>query len=424
MGSDIQCPSSRIQVQNPLLLTASITISANATAGTRDIKVFTKNEVAQLQSSFEIYNISGALRTTLEVMPVQSLSLGDIDPSNLANAPFYFWVNIFNNNVSRNVKVELSLSSDKSGQLGVAINPSVSINPNQFTRLDKSNFPKYKNSPAASAFYKQVLATGSFPPDNYTYSVKITDLKTGQVVTDSNKTTITNAKNNPELIMPGALFTDPVQSVFIPQPLFQWFGQQDHYDFNLYIIMPGQSAEEAVKNIPVYTTKGIQGNTFLYPNFAEKLIVGKEYAWQIIASISSIKGSQPLPSEVFKFVYNSNIPGQNNNSAGAKSIKIFPQQVTLTSGQQFNFSATAYDVNDVPLANLPITWSLSPTGKATVDANGIVTAGNVSGTFAVIATIGGITDYATIVINDFPAATFQNPWNKGTILKQLFGLPK
>ena len=48
MGSDIQCPSSRIQVQNPLLLTASITISANATAGTRDIKVFTKNEVQSI----------------------------------------------------------------------------------------------------------------------------------------------------------------------------------------------------------------------------------------------------------------------------------------------------------------------------------------------------------------------------------------
>ncbi len=424
LGNDIICHPTKVQVQNAQLLTASITVNANAVTGSRDIRVITKNEIATLLNGFEVYNVSGILHTTLEVLPVQTLSLGDLDPSNLANAPFYFWVNVYNDNVRRNVKIELSLKSDKYGPLGIALAPSISINANQFLRLNKNDFPKYKNSPSATSFYKQVLATGAFPADNYTYSVKVTDLKSGETVSDSNMTTITNTKNNPELILPGALYSEPVQTIAVSQPLFQWFGQQNHYDFNLYMVLPGQTAEEAVRNIPVFKTSNIQNNSLLYPNYAEKLIDGQTYAWQINTTISSVKGNQTLPSEVFRFIYSKSLVNQNSVTNPTTSIKVEPQQITLTSGQQFKFIASAYDVNGLPINNVPITWSVTPKDKATIDNNGLLIAGNISGTFAVIANIGGVSDYATVIINDFPAATFQNPWNKGYILKQLFGLPK
>ncbi len=419
LGADIIASPSKVQVQNANLLTASIVISPNAVEGLRNVKVITKNELAIIQNGFEIYSTSGVFRTALEVLPVQSLSLGDIDPSNFSNSPFYFWVSIYNTNIQRSVKVELSLISEKMGQLGIAYIPSLNIAPSQVLRLDRNSFTKYKNSANATAFYKQVLATGSYPADNYTYSVTVTDLNTKEVVLDSNITNITNTKNNPELILPGAAFTETEQTIYQSQPLFQWFGQSNQYNFRLYMVQSGQTAEEAVRNIPVYKADKILANSFLYPNFAEKLIDGKEYAWQITSGVSTIKGNQILASEVFRFVYKntSNLAVSTNTA----SIKVFPQQVNLSPSQQFHFSAQVLDVNSLPIANLPISWSVSPSGMAIVDANGNVTLLNKSGTFALIAKMGNLTDYATVNIN---ALTNSTEWGKGGILNLLFGIPK
>jgi len=428
LGPGVNVFNNKVQVQNSLLLTASITVSSVANPGLRDIKVITGSEVASFNNGFEVYAVSGTLRATLEVLPVQSLSLGDLDPSNLTSAPFFFWVNIFNDNVPRNLKVQVSLRSAKIGQLGLAIDPTISLQPNQVIRLDKNAFTKYQNNPIATAFYKQVLATGSFPPDDYTYTVTVKDLKTLQTVSDSNVTTITNTKNNPELILPGALFTDPEQTVSIAQPLFQWFGQQDKYNFTLYQILPGQTAVEAVRNIPVYKTSGIQTNSFLYPAFAEKLIDGKEYAWQITSEISSIKGNQTLNSEVFRFIYkqiDSQINSNDNN--GISSINVFPQQITLTSGQKFQFNANVLDAGNKAVLKAPVTWVISPTGDGTVDANGVLTAGNMSGTFALIAKSGNVSDFATVTINVVPKTTTppidSEEWLIDQMIKKVFGLP-
>jgi len=422
-GNNITAPATKIQVQNASLIYASITVSANCPAGIVNIRAITKNEVAVINGGFEVYSISGVFRASLEVLPVQTLSLGDLDPSNLTTAPCYFWVNIYNNNVKRNVRIDLSLTSQKYGQLGITTDPSQAINANQYLRLDKTVFTKYNNSPNAKTFYDQVLATGAFPPDNYTYTVKVTDLVTGETVSDSNITTLNNTQNNPQLILPGAGFSDPEQTIYINQPLFQWFGQNDKYDFSLYMINKGQSAEEAVRNIPVYKTAGIQNNSFLYPNSAEKLIDGQEYVWQITASITGIKGNQTLPSEPFRFMYKSI---QNTGFASnVASIKISPQQVTLTQGQPFKFTATVLDANNVPLMNIPISWSISTDGKATVDSTGmVIVSSSQSGTFAVIATVGNSSDYATINVSEFSNLTNLSPFGSGGILKQLFGLPK
>ena len=430
LGPGISVPVTGIQVQNNLLLTAAISVSPTVNIGLRDIKVTTGNEVAIMSNGFEVYSISGAFRTTLEVLPVQSLSLGDIDPSNFQNSPNFFWVNIYNNNSQRTLKVEVSLSSAKLGQLGLALDPSVTISPNQVIRLDKSSFPKYVNNPTATAFYKQVLASGSFPPDDYTYTVKVIDQKTGETVSDSSVTTITNVINNPELILPGASFSDPEQTIYLNQPLFQWFGQNNQYDFGLYMIMPGQTPEEAVRNIPVYKTSGIKTTSFLYPNFAEKLIDGKEYAWQITAGVSTVKGTNPLYSEVFRFLYRNLQQAGSDNSIvnGASSIKVFPQQINLSPGQQFQFSATVFDANNQVITKPPIIWTVTPDGKATVDTNGIVTAGTSGGTFALIAKCGNLNDYSTVTLSTaIPSAI--NPmndqdWLIGQMIKQLFGLPK
>ena len=422
-GQNIVAPQSRIQVQNSTLIYASITVSASCPAGVVDIKAITRNEVAISSGGFQVFAASGVFRTSLEVLPVQTLSLGDIDPSNLTSAPCYFWVNIYNNAVKRTVKIDLTLSSQKYGLLGTTTDPTQAITPNQYLRLDKTAFTKYSNTPGAKTFYNQVLATGAFPADNYTYSVKVTDLATGEISSDSNITTINNSINNPQLILPGAGFSDPEQTISLYQPLFQWFGQNDKYDFSLYMINKGQTAEEAIRNIPVYKTSGIQTNSFLYPNSAEKLIDGQEYVWQITANITGIKGNQTLPSEPFRFMYKSILnAGLSSNAA---SIKISPQQVTLTQGQQFKFTATVFDNNNVPLMNIPVSWSISTDGKATVDSNGMVIVnGGQSGTFAVIAKVGNSSDYATINVSGFSNITNLSPFGSGGILKQLFGLPK
>ena len=130
-----------------------------------------------------------------------------------------------------------------------------------------------------------------------------------------------------------------------------------------------------------------------------------------------------MPSEPFRFMYKSI---QNTGFASnVASIKISPQQVTLTQGQPFKFTATVLDANNVPLMNIPISWSISTDGKATVDSTGmVIVSSSQSGTFAVIATVGNSSDYATINVSEFSNLTNLSPFGSGGILKQLFGLPK
>jgi hypothetical protein len=411
-------------VINPTLGTASIQVLGGAVSGKRDVQVITSNEIATFPNGFEVFPASGVLRATLEVLPVQGLSLSDLDPSNPINGPSVFFVKLFNDNVARTVTVEISVTAGTRGYLGRTYTEKRSISANAYVGFAQRDFTKFENSPEGVRFYQQVLSSGTFPPDNYTYQLKVYDENGNVIAQDVNESVIANVKSNPELILPGDNFNQPLQEIYTPLPLFQWFGQLDTYDFALYFIYPGQTAEEATRNLPVFKTSDLRATNLLYPNYAEKLIDGKDYAWQIIGKTSSAKGVAALPSQVFRFRYKTAFSGGTAQGNVAR-IAIFPQEVTLTPGKQVQFTASFFDANNNSVSGLTPQWQLSSPDKGTITADGLFTAGAQGCTIAVVVNTGGANDFATVTIKPVGTGTIinTNEWLIEQMLRQMFGLP-
>ena len=80
----------------------------------------------------------------------------------------------------------------------------------------------------------------------------------------------------------------------------------------------------------------------------------------------------------------------------ATSIAIVPGSGTYASGVVTQFTAKAFDVGNVELANVPIAWSVNDTTVATITPTGALTPKGLRGTVTVIATLGSLTQTATV----------------------------
>jgi hypothetical protein len=412
----------KFAVSNSLTGTATIKIGAGASVGMRTVSVKTGSETAEASNAFEIFAGSGDFKVNIEVLPLEAISLSDLDLTHPASAPIMFFANVYNDNVSRQVKITIELSAASKGLIGKLNMPSRSLAPGAYLRLTNRDFTDVTiTGKAGNDFLREVRNLGTFPPDNYTYKIVVTE--NGNVLAnDDNTTTITNPIVNPELIMPGATFNMSLETVFTPFPLFQWFGQMDKYDLAIYEVLPGQTPEEAVRNITVYQKTDIAATNFLYPVSAEKLISGKVYAWQIKGKVNASGGKQAFPSEVFRFTYSGNdgVPNDGN----VASIKITPEEIELNAGEQYQFNAVLMDGDNNIVSNAAPLWQVSP-AKGTITNKGLFTAGNTAGTVAVIVKSGNINEFATITIKPKPANLGgDGDWMIDGMLRQLFGLPQ
>lgn len=87
------------------------------------------------------------------------------------------------------------------------------------------------------------------------------------------------------------------------------------------------------------------------------------------------------------------------------TLTVSPAKVSLSGGQTQTFTATAYDQFANVLSPAPsITWSVDPGGAGNVDANGVYSAGAVSGTATIRATAYGISAAAQAIVSALPTA--------------------
>lgn len=408
------------KVQNSETAVATIDVSANATIGFRNITITTNGETVTLPAGFEIFTVTGSFKATLEVLPVASVAISDFNVTDPATAPVFFFINIYNDNASRKLTVSLYLSAATRGLLGRIYKTNLTVNPNQYLKLSQKNFDQFERSPASLAFFNEVRGLGSFPPDDYTYRLEIKNEQGVVIGGDEVMTTVSNPKYNPELIYPGDNFMQEVSNIYSRFPLFQWYGQNDHFDFALYKVLPGQTPEEVVRNLYVFKQDDVIGNSFVYPVFAEALIDGQTYAWQVRGKYHGAKGIQYLPSEVFRFKYSRNLDKGDNRLA---KINIIPQEIQLNPGQQFQFTANFLDVNGTPISNINHQWQLTPS-RGTITSSGLFTAGYENATVAVLIKAGEVTDFATVTVKR-PAIFFnQQDWNIEKLIRQIFGLNK
>jgi uncharacterized protein YjdB len=85
-------------------------------------------------------------------------------------------------------------------------------------------------------------------------------------------------------------------------------------------------------------------------------------------------------------------------SAVIASVVITPGQVTIAPGATAQLQAAAFDPTGKPVSGLPIEWSGSNPGVATVNATGQVT-GIGPGTMVVRAVIGTMSSQASVTVS-------------------------
>lgn len=421
-GADIVVQ--KLTVLNQLTATATIRINANASPGLRTVQVKTGSETAELIGGFEVFTGAGNFRANLELMPLEAIYLSDMDISNPSASPVMFFINLYNDGVPRTVNVSVSISAQSRGYIGKLTARNKSLTADQYLRITNRDFSELDlNGAIGNKFVKDVRASGSFPPDNYSYDLKVVDKNGNELASGSSTTLIATNKVNPELIIPGAPFSAEIQDVYNPFPLFQWFGQVDKYDLYVYELTPGQTAEEVVRSLPVFKKTDITGNNFLYPVYAEKLQHGKTYAWQIQGQLSSASGTEYLPSPVFRFRFNG---GGDTNPADltVSSIQITPTEIELAPGATIQFNAQLFDKDNNLIVGAQPQWAVS-SPKGTISSNGLFVAGSQPATLAVIVKSGSITEFATVSIRPNPVNTQVNTteWMIDGMIKQLFGLP-
>ena len=383
----------KVLVANSITATITVNVTCAASLGFRNILLITGSEIAELDNGFEVFPASGAFRANIELLPMESVSLKDIDLSQPQKTPVLFFTNIYNDNTGRRVNIAIAVFAASKGQLGTMTLKNQDIAPNAIYKVTNRDFTAVNtNGPAGHDFLVTVELTGTFPPDDYTYKLTITDVNGTVLATDQSTMTITNPYTNPELIMPGAGFQADLPEEYNPLPMFQWFGQSDKYDLSIYELRPGQTQEDAVRNMPVYKQQDIIGTNYQYPNSAEKLIEGHTYAWQINGKANTARGIRYLPSEVFRFQYSS---PTNNSKRIVSSIKINPEEGTLYAGQKLQFTAFCYDADGIIIEDAVPTWQVSP-NLATIDRNGMFIAGQGGKTLAVIVSAGTATEFATV----------------------------
>jgi hypothetical protein len=415
MGQGIQVQS--VDVINTETIIARVSVSPNATAGSRDVTIVTGNEKLIKEGGLLVNAAGGNLTAIVTVTPVQSMHVSDFDPNNLQNSPLLFSVTITNDMQTRNLHVLLTISGQNMGDLGTATKSLRNVSPMQVIHFDNRQFDKYKLQNTNSDIVQSAIKTGTLPADIYIYHVQVFDDNNNLMADAQGQNVITNVFSKPQLISPGNNFFSDPEVVHLTQPLFQWFSQGNSYDFALYEIKPGQvSAQEITMNRPVYQQTNITQTTLLYPASAQILREGQTYAWQIKANYNGSTGNQQLPSDVFWFKL-----GTSNNKKTQSAVvdmHVEPNEVSLGTGNSYKFRVKAFDAENDSVSITP-NWKVVPANGGKIDQNGVFTAGDPNAAVAVVAGYGDLEDYATVTISGPPV---DNSWAMQLFLRQLFGV--
>ncbi|MCF8425169.1 MAG: hypothetical protein K9I36_00415 [Bacteroidia bacterium] len=420
----------KVTVNSPTTLVLSISIANSAPIGFRNLKLSTENEIIEQVNAFEVFDLTGNFKASLELLQIETIKLIDLDPTNPKSAPILFFVRIFNDGVDRVLRVEVSLNSS-AGYLGKISLKNKLVKENEVVQLTNRDFNLFDlNGTIGNEFLEAVKLRGTFPPDYYTYKLEVLNEKNEVIYGDDAGTLVSNPNYNPELIGPGNRFDMGVEKIQNPYPLFQWFGQTKTFNFSLYKVLPNQTPEEAIRNIPVYQTKELTSTSLLYPVSAEKLINNTMYAWQITGNIQSSKGNIAIPSEVFRFVYESGTQQGGGSGGGSETpkyvskISIFPQVETIEPNESIQLNVVCFNEDNQVLIDAKPVFSLSPPDKGKITQTGLFTAGNNPSQVAIVIKVDKVTEFQVITIQSKQEVLSNRDWLINQMARQLFGIPK
>jgi len=279
--------------------------------------------------------------------------------------------------------------------------------------FDNREFDQYNSTSSTTDLLNNAMQTGMLPPGTYDYYITVYDENDSVIGQDHGVNIVTNMLTSIDLIGPGNSMDFSPETIFTPNPYFQWFSTAVSYDMQLFKVMEGQtSADEITSNLPEFEISNFGLTELLYPNYAEFLVPGKTYAWQVKAYFEGSMGQEIVYSDVVWFNYEE---GGNNI---IDHIEISPEVITVYTNESYQFHAYGFDSkNDTVPINC--NWFVIPNSAGTIDNTGLFTAGSDPVTLAVVAEYNGVQVYSTVSLE----------WNGLSnnyfdfFIKKVYGIP-
>ncbi|MDQ3072586.1 MAG: hypothetical protein M3Q97_04920 [Bacteroidota bacterium] len=401
LGEDVEVV--RVDVRDTETLVATIRVLSTAASGFRDVIIITGPEIINYPGRFEVVEQGAQILVSLEVLPVQIISLADLDPPGPNGSPLLFSVTINNDAAAHDFRIEFFLQSTEYGSIARATKWLPGIQPYATVAFDNRSFDTYKDHDMSTAAARRARQTATLPASQYIFRIEVYDERNIRIGEAEEVLTLTNLTNKPELISPGVPMEAPLEAINDLHPLFIWYSQATVFDFALYTVDPGQnSAQSVVMNRPVYRQENITESRLLYPQFAELLTEGQIYAWQVVAKTQSSRGEALLPSEVFWFRYSAT----TTPSVFVSSLKIEPGSSKVFTGDSLRFNIVALNPENEKI-NIKPRWQVVPAHAGSIDKNGLFKAGPNSGTAAILAEYDSLQEF--IIVTIIPSAPVTDP---------------
>jgi hypothetical protein len=295
------------------------------------------------------------------------------------------------------VQVQSHAVSVEHGDLAAGNSDSIVFSGPQTVHKDNRDFWSYHHITYDAQYRDKILQTGRLLEGTYDLYVKLIRVGTNESLAGGKVRFYILSFSAPSLIAPPN--HDTVQVSF---PAFMWSpatthpGFMTYYGFRVCEMLPNQTPEQAINNIPLYSTTVMNATTTIYPNAAPPLENGKGYAWRVQArDKNNIPiGDNDGKSPVFEFRVKTAVPpppppppnplpptlaGEESIDSlllqsGVAYIKDFSGQMT-PDGSDYDLNGTATmhiialggsEVTSCAVTNLKITFNQSSPFNSTL----------------------------------------------------------
>ena len=222
----------------------------------------------------------------------------------------------------------------------------------------------------AEAIMQSIFATGQIADGEYTFEIVILSAN-DQVLASDSRTFLVESPISVTLESPGGALSDTLENVVYSSfPIFQWNSQtcngcNTFIRVAQYISETHSSMEEAIEDLRVlpfdqseewYQIDNL--NSYQYPPYdAYPLDQGNIYCWQIMKTIPTTSGTEPMVSSIYAFKIGQSGGGNSNSNSSMNALLIALEQAL---GQD-QFNALFGSINDLQ--------NFIPTGQ--IEINGV-----------------------------------------------------
>ena len=199
----------------------------------------------------------------------------------------------------------------------------------------------------AEAIMQSIFATGQIADGEYTFEIVILS-ENDQVLASDSRTFLVESPISVSLESPGGVLSDTLENiVYSSFPIFQWNSQScsgcnTFIRVAQYISGTHSSLEEAIEDLRVlpfdqseewYQIDNL--NSYQYPPYdAYPLDQGNIYCWQIMKTIPTTSGTEPMVSPIYAFKISQS--GDENSSSNSSMNAILIALEQALGQDQFN----------------------------------------------------------------------------------------